>query len=294
MLQNSLKEGDYSSRDLGAVGVTKSETMLAEEILNKCLNNNKNRRLSALERVEYLQELNDWLVNKKLDQSYADDLADSLLSLKELNEFTEKISEDKLNIVFKWLSSNLKIYTLVNEIDQAARKIYKLVNVVKRFTYMDNLTQKEIISVESGINDTLSVLESKIKIKKAQIELKIEPDLPFVIANGSELNQVWFCLIDNALDAIQESGKILIKACCELDRVIVQIIDNGQGIEPKLISKIFDPFFTTKPAGSGTGLGLDISHRIVRRYDGDIAVKSKPGHTEFCVSLMQNHVSHKL
>jgi signal transduction histidine kinase len=151
---------------------------------------------------------------------------------------------------------------------------------------MDKLAGPESVEVEAGIRDTLKILDSKVKSKNASVALDIEPGLPRVRATGGELNQVWMNLIDNALDAIAESGRIDIRARRELDRVLVRVVDNGPGIAPETLPRIFDPFFTTKPPGQGTGLGLDMSRRLVRRYDGDISVDSRPGLTEFRVSLV--------
>ena len=124
-----------------------------------------------------------------------------------------------------------------------------------------------------------------MKSKKADLKLKIEKDLPKVQANGAKLEQVWFNIIDNALDAINEFGKIQIYALCETHFLSVRIIDDGPGIPSEIIDKIFDPFYTTKSPGQGTGLGLDLSRRLVRANNGDIVVHSKPGETEFCVKL---------
>jgi signal transduction histidine kinase len=151
---------------------------------------------------------------------------------------------------------------------------------------MGAVAEREFVDVEPGIRDTLSILVAKTKNKNAEITLEFAADLPRVYANGGDLNQVWFSLLDNALDAISESGMINITACSEQKRVIVNIVDDGPGITPDVISRIFDPFFTTKPPGHGTGLGLDISRRLLRRYHGDISVKSLAGRTEFQVSLL--------
>ena len=105
-------------------------------------------------------------------------------------------------------------------------------------------------------------------------------------ANGGELNQVWLNPIDNALDAVPESGRIDISANVESDRVVVHVVDDGPGIPTDVMPHIFDPFFTTKPPGQGTGLGLEITRQLVRRHRGDIYAESRPGHTEFCVSLI--------
>jgi signal transduction histidine kinase len=113
----------------------------------------------------------------------------------------------------------------------------------------------------------------------------VAPDLPRVRGFVGELNQIWSNLIDNALDAIPESGRVEVRANRERQDVVVRIIDNGSGIPEKNRDRIFDPFFTTKPQGHGTGLGLDVVRRLVRQNDGNISVESQPGRTEFRVAL---------
>jgi signal transduction histidine kinase len=151
---------------------------------------------------------------------------------------------------------------------------------------MDNLAGPDSVDVEAGLRDTIRVLASKAKTKGAAIALDIEPNLPQAYANGGALNQVWLNLIDNALDAIPDAGRIHISARREHDSIVVQLVDNGTGIPPDIAPRIFDPFFTTKPPGEGTGLGLDIARRLLGRYHGDISFSSQPGRTEFVVRLL--------
>jgi signal transduction histidine kinase len=115
--------------------------------------------------------------------------------------------------------------------------------------------------------------------------IDVEANLPQVLGFAAELNQVWGVLIDNALDAAPEGGRVEVSARREAQHVVVRIIDNGPGIPAEIRSRIFDPFFTTKPMGEGTGLGLDIARRLVRHNDGTIEFESRPGRTEFRVSL---------
>jgi len=112
-----------------------------------------------------------------------------------------------------------------------------------------------------------------------------EANLPKVMAYGSELNQVWTNLIDNAADAMKEKGKLLVRVVRENDYVLVEIADDGPGIPPEVQSRIFEPFFTTKGVGEGTGLGLDVVHRIVRKMRGMVTVKSVSGDTRFQVRI---------
>jgi signal transduction histidine kinase len=160
------------------------------------------------------------------------------------------------------------------------------VGAIKRFTYMDKATVREPANIAQGISDTIAVLASKAKSKSASVRIDIPSDLPTVGAYGGELNQVWSNLIENALDALPaQGGEIAVSARPEDSRVVVRIADNGSGIPPDVLPSIFDPFFTTKPMGQGTGLGLDISRRIVTSHEGTIEVESQPGKTEFRVSL---------
>jgi len=123
------------------------------------------------------------------------------------------------------------------------------------------------------------------RMKSVAVIVNVDAGLPCVRGFVGELNQIWANLIDNALDAIPDSGRVEVFASRERDRVVVRIVDNGAGIPAEIRERIFDPFFTTKPMGLGTGLGLDIVRRLVRHNDGEITVESRPGRTEFRVAL---------
>jgi signal transduction histidine kinase len=141
------------------------------------------------------------------------------------------------------------------------------------------------VDLIQGLSNTVAVLKSKAREKSAAVAVDVEPGLPRVRGFGGELNQIWANLIDNALDAVSQSGRVEVLASREHQRVVVRVVDNGPGIPAKIREHIFDPFFTTKPVGQGTGLGLDIVRRLVRHNDGEIDVESQPGRTEFRVTL---------
>ena len=132
---------------------------------------------------------------------------------------------------------------------------------------------------------TALVLKSKARAKSVTVAVRVEPGLPRVCGFAAELNQIWANLIDNALDAVPDSGRVEVLANREGRRVTVRVVDNGIGIPAPIRDRVFDPFFTTKPVGQGTGLGLDIVRRLVRHNDGEISVESQPGRTEFRVVL---------
>jgi signal transduction histidine kinase len=150
---------------------------------------------------------------------------------------------------------------------------------------MDQAAVSEPVDLIKGLNYTIAVLKAKARAKSVVLAVEAEPDLPRVRGFTGELNQIWANLIDNAIDAVPDSGHIEVLANREAQRVAVRVIDNGIGIPPQNRERVFEPFFTTKPAGLGTGLGLDIVRRLVRHNDGEIAVELQPGRTEFRVIL---------
>jgi signal transduction histidine kinase len=140
------------------------------------------------------------------------------------------------------------------------------------------------IDIHEGIESTLTMLGHKLK--HATVVRAFDRSLPRIMAYGSELNQVWTNLIDNAISAVNGSGKICVGTTLEHDQLVVEIVDNGPGIPPEVQARMFEPFFTTKGVGTGTGLGLVISNRIVGdRHGGEIEFESKPGETRFKVRL---------
>jgi signal transduction histidine kinase len=150
---------------------------------------------------------------------------------------------------------------------------------------MDQAMVAEPVDLIQGLDNTIAVLKSKARSKSAAVIVDVEADLPHVRGFAGELNQIWANLIDNALDAIPDAGRVEVLANRAQQRVVVRIVDNGTGIPVQIRDRIFDPFFTTKPVGAGTGLGLDIVQRLVRHNDGEISVESRPGRTEFRVVL---------
>jgi signal transduction histidine kinase len=148
---------------------------------------------------------------------------------------------------------------------------------------MDQATMPKPVDVGQGLSDTLAVLNAKARGKSVKVNLQVEAGLPRVPGFGGEINQVWANLVDNALDAAK--SEVTVSASRGGPSVVVSVADDGPGIPADIRERIFDPFYTTKPVGHGTGLGLDIAQRIVRKHQGDIEVDSRPGRTEFRVTL---------
>ena len=184
----------------------------------------------------------------------------------------------------RWLAAGIDIENLVGEIRTSAGRISELVSAMKDYSHLDK-GPFQTIDVHDGLESTLVILKHKLK-KGVEVVREYDRSLPKICAQAGELNQVWTNLIANAVQAMDGKGTLTIRTARERDCVLVEIGDTGRGIPPKIQRRIFDPFFTTKDVGEGTGLGLDISYRIVvRRHHGDIRVQSEPGDTRFQVLL---------
>jgi signal transduction histidine kinase/predicted CoA-binding protein len=176
---------------------------------------------------------------------------------------------------------------LAAEIHQGAARIAELVKALKRHVYLDQAPVQSV-DVHQGLDDTLVLLRGKLK-DGIRVVREYSKEPPQIQGWGSELNQVWTNLLDNAADALGGKGTVTIRTSCTPEFVVVEIEDDGPGIPAEIQGRVFDPFFTTKPIGKGTGLGLDISWGIVvNRHRGEIGVESRPGRTVFRVRLPRN------
>jgi signal transduction histidine kinase len=181
------------------------------------------------------------------------------------------------------IAAALEIAALLDEIESSTARISDLVGAIKEYTYMDQ-SPVQNVDIARSVETTLTILNHKLKHGIA-VQREYHP-LPFLVNSfGSELNQVWTNIIDNAIDAMDGKGELRIRTFRDADCVVVEISDNGPGIAADVLPHIFEPFFTTKGVGQGTGLGLDTVQRIVKKHQGDINVNSKPGQTVFQVFL---------
>ena len=200
-----------------------------------------------------------------------------------LASVTQKLPASSRGAALNWLDARLTLHSLIKLVDQSTGRIADLVKAIKSYTHMDQSPMQEI-DVHEGIESTLTMLG--YKLKNVQVVRAFDRSAPRIAAYGGELNQVWTNLIDNAVDAVSGSGKICVGTFVEDNQLVVEIMDNGRGIPAEIQGRIFEPFFTTKGVGSGTGLGLLISHRIIAdRHGGEIEFESKPGETRFKVRL---------
>jgi PAS domain S-box-containing protein len=246
----------------------------------------KPAELSALARADLEGELEEWMHGQGIES--AGEFVPALISLgydrPALEALAESFTPDQLVAVIGWLSLKFEIYSLVGEISLGTDRIVELVKALKTYTYMDQAPVQSV-DLREGLDNTLVILQNKLK-GGVRVVKEYADDLPVIEAYAGELNQVWTNLIDNAIDAMNGNGTLIVRTRWEDPWVVVEIEDDGPGIPEEDQSIIFDPFFTTKPPGEGTGLGLNISRNlVVKKHRGELSVSSRPGRTCFVVRL---------
>ena len=285
LLEDRLDQAQLASRELGAARLTDAQLDAVDALRTACLATSVQGVRSPIEQAAHEERLADWLADHGVDDAIADALSETGVTIDALDRVASAISGPALETVMRWAGSGCSVHRLASEIQEAAMRISGLVTAIKGFTHMDQGTVAEPVDLLQGLSNTIAVLQSKARHKSVAVAVRAEPGLPRAFGFPGELNQIWANLIDNALDALQEGGRVDIEAAREGQRLSVRIIDDGPGIPEKVRDRIFDPFFTTKPMGQGTGLGLDIVRRLILHNNGDITVASQPGRTEFRVVL---------
>lgn len=241
-------------------------------------------RLLPMDQNDREDELSAWLERHGVVDTWemAPAFVAAGISIDELGAITTALTLEQIPPALTWLHQALSATRLSEEIEHSTARISALVGEVKAYTYMDRAPVQEV-DIHSGLDATLSILQHKLK--DITLIRHFDSALPHLMARGGELNQVWTNLIDNAIDATKGRGTIQLTTRVENNQVMVEVADNGPGIPAEIQGKIFEPFFTTKGVGYGTGLGLDISYRIVQQHNGTLEVDSHPGLTRFIVRL---------
>jgi signal transduction histidine kinase len=241
---------------------------------------------SAIEQADREDELGDWLDDHDIQQGWdlAPIFASAGLTGQSMDDVLTSVGEDLIDGAVRWLAYALETEMLMGEIEDSTNRISALVGAAKQYSQMDRAPH-QWADVHDGLDSTLVMLGSKIG-PGVKVVKDYDRSLPIVPVYAGELNQVWTNLIDNAASAMAGHGTLTVRTALADDRLLVEIADTGRGIPPEDRHRIFEPFFTTKPIGEGTGLGLDISWRIVvDRHRGDLRVSSEPGDTRFQVLL---------
>lgn len=231
------------------------------------------------------ERLTAWLEGRRVPDAWkiAPVLADAGVDLPKLESLAAHVGDTVLSDAVIRIASILTIARLIGEIEISTKRISDLVRAIKEYSYMDQAAMQEI-DLHQGLENTLTVLHHRLK-GGINVVREYDEHLPRICAFGGELNQVWTNLMSNAIEAMQGRGELRVRTARELDRVLVEIQDNGPGIPPDVLPHIYEPFFTTKEVGEGTGLGLDTVCRILRNHHGEIRVSSQPGDTRFQVYL---------
>jgi signal transduction histidine kinase len=247
--------------------------------------------LAGLALADREDELSDWLGDHDVDRDWviAPVLAAAGADLAWCDELAAALPPDSLAPALEWISASLSTASLVREVKEATGRVSTLVAAVRSYSQMDRASLQTTDVVE-GLDSTLVMMGHKLG-SGITVERHYAPGLPPIEAMAGELNQVWTNLVDNAIDAMDGTGILTVSARPDASGwVVVEVADTGAGMPPEVQAHAFEPFFTTKEVGKGTGLGLDISRRIVvERHSGDIDIESGPGGTLVRVRLPRRH-----
>jgi signal transduction histidine kinase len=272
---------------LGAAGLTSTQHDLIAKLEKEAEERAKKpSSLDPIARSDLEQEVEAWLDRNDIEDpwEHASTLVAMGLCAAELEDLTGSFDGSSTPAVIDYFTTKFMTYTLLEEIGHGAGRIAEIVKTLKGYSYMDQAPIQSV-DVREGLNDTLVMLSGRLRDGIA-VDFDYEEDLPRIQGYGSELNQVWTNLIDNAISAMDGKGALELKVYQDDQWVVVEVADSGPGIAIEDREKIFDPFYTTKAPGEGTGLGLNISHGIVvEKHKGKISVESKPGDTRFTVKL---------
>lgn len=249
-------------------------------------NRAENTKRTTLQRMQDEDEMGDWLYEKGIkEREAAETFAEYGFSTDDLESIRLNLGDASFVRVIPWLENLVSCQKINKDLAVASGRISSLVDSIKSHVHMDRTNELQPTNLHQDIENTLTLLGFKLREKNIEVTKKFCEGMPEVPAYVGELNQVWTNLIDNAIFSLQKNGLLAVETKCNEKTVTVAIIDNGGGISPENITRIFEPFFTTKKMGEGTGIGLDIVNRIVKRHNGEIKVKSEPGRTEFSVTI---------
>jgi signal transduction histidine kinase len=249
--------------------------------------------MSSIEQSDAEEAMSEWLQSAKVENAFT--IGPALVAIgfkkEELACAREAFEDGSFSDALNWLEALVSSVSLVCAVEESISRISDLVMAVKKFAYDERTPDREL-DVHDNLQSTLTILGHKLRIKQIAVEKRFEAKPSTIRTRGAALSQVWTNLIDNAADASPDKGQIEIASWnqpakgSEPAQVVVSITDHGSGIPAEVLPRIFEPFFTTKPQGSGTGLGLEIVHRIVtQKFGGTIDLESKPGMTRFIVRL---------
>ncbi len=273
-LRELLRKWLEASAQVGEISLATVEQSAIQAFERRMLDPGSVEEVDPITRSDLEDELTSWLEAKGVDDGweYASWLVSGGWSQQELESMVAGVSPDHLERILRWFAIGVSLFSLAGEIHEGAARISNLVGSFKTYAYLDQ-APAQLVDVHKGLEDTLIILRRKTG-PGIRIDRKYAPDLPRIEAYGSELNQVWTNLIDNALDAVGETGSLVLRTERDGEKVVVRICDSGPGIPDDIRERVFEPFFTTKAPGVGTGLGLHIVYNIVcQRHGGSVLIE---------------------
>ena len=286
LLQNQVKQLPHLFKEVSKLHIKEEKVdRIGELILDKI--NTASAQLNMLQKAALEDELSDWLYNNNIEDTDTEGLTERGFTIENLDTLKGCSSPEELPVVLEWISNYLVTNKMADDIRISSERISELVGAVKNFTFMDKDSDRQMVDVHTGIRNTLTMLNHKLKKANVKVIDDYDDTTPNVRALPGELNQVWTNIIDNAIDAMEVNGKgnLTITSKHDARFVKVYIKDDGPGIPENIRERIFAPFFTTKEMGKGSGLGLDVVNRIMLQHNGSVKVNSQPGATEFEVCL---------
>jgi signal transduction histidine kinase len=230
------------------------------------------------------EALVSWLQERQISNigQIAPEFAEAGITPEHLAALPRFLTPESTALLLSQHASTLRAERMAEAMLDSTARIFDLIRAIKDYSYMDQAPIQNV-DVPQSLENTLAMLQSRLQ--HVEVERKYEPNLPIISAYGSELNQVWTVLLENALDAIKNRGRIVLRVRRASELLLIEVEDDGPGIPKDQQGRIFEPFFTTKAPGHGLGLGLDAAQRIVRMHRGFLTVASMPGRTCFQVGL---------
>ncbi|HTX76054.1 MAG TPA: ATP-binding protein [Terracidiphilus sp.] len=286
-LRENLKRLQELALRMGERPKTRQQLDCVRSLLEHTVKSCQMQALSSVEQAEAEERMSEWLSTARVENAYTigPALVEMGFDLEQLQCAKEYFEPAAFSDALNWLGALVSSVSQVCGIEESIGRMSELVQAVKKFAYDERSAPREL-NVHDSLQSTLTILGHKLRIKQIKVEKRFDASPATIETRGAALSQVWTNLIDNAADASPANGRIEIATWNEPEWLVVCIGDHGAGIDEDVRPHIFKPFFTTKPQGSGTGLGLEIVHRIVtKKFGGRIDVESKPGDTRFVVRL---------
>lgn len=292
--QNLLRLHELSNQ-FGHITLSQEQKQCIFDLQARALAPAQPLMMSSLEQSDAEEELARWMESARIENAWK--MAPTLVSIgiraEELECAQSEFSGESFSLALGWLDALASSMQLVGTIEESIGRVTDLIHAVKAYAY-EGKGKRQAIDINNSIHATLVILGHKIREKEIALEKDFGGDLPALQSECSGLNQIWTNLLDNAIDAVPQGGRIRVQTWAETvtdgskgphTELCILVADNGSGIPLESQPQIFDPFYTTKPVGVGTGIGLGIVQRIVEQYGGSIRFASQPGDTEFVVRL---------